>query len=316
MTNPFAIPGLDNDPVKALCPWDEDTPEHEHFYAPIDHTEDAYAKFQEDMANPDAVRKLGRLVVVAGHSGCGKTSLMNRCAYWLKTHMKKKPHEVVVRVLDLRTASRATDVVEERMAQAARRLAQEVTTRKLVSDGNAAEITANRDHCEFLFPLLSKALNDKLVLAVLLPPIELLSNAEAVMREVAEYGRLVTGQLVLFAEVTLAEDPVHRLSAARVPGARAPMILPVWPLKPGDGAAFSERRLAVHKKTGGFPWMTQDAKEKIDENRVISVSVRSLQKFLYHFYEERRTRNDRYTDQDTVSYQDITEFFWKYGEFG
>jgi hypothetical protein len=316
MTNPFAIPGLDNDPVKALCPWDEDTPEHEDFYAPIDHTEDAYLGFQQDMGNPVALRRLGRLVVVAGQSGCGKTSLMNRCAYWLRTHMKQKPHDVVVRVLDLRTASRATDVVSERMAQAARRLAQEVTTRNLVGKDDAAEVTANRDRCEDLFPVLNKALNDKLVLAVLLPPIELLSNADAVMHEIAEYGRLVTGKLVLFAEVTLADDPVHRLSTAKAPGARTPLILPVLPLKAGDGAAFSARRLEVYEETGGFPRMTQDAKEKIDENRVISVSVRSLQKFLYHFYEERRTRNDRYTDDDTVSYQDITEFFWKYGEFG
>lgn len=312
MTNPFAIPGLDSDPVMPLCPWDE--PEHGKYYAPIDHTEDSCDEFVAAMTHPDVVRRRGRLVVVAGQSGCGKTSLMNRCAHWLVTHMKK--HKIVVRVLDLRMASSDMDPVDERMAQVARRLAHEVVTRKIVSAEHAEVVTANRDRCEDLFPALNTVLNDRLALAVLLPPIELLANADAVMREIVEYGRLVTGKLVLFAEVTLTDDPVNRLSAARVPGGKPPLILPVRPLKPGDGTTFSVKRLGVNKETGGFPSMTPDAMEKIDENRMISASVTSLQKFLYHFYEEHKTKKHRYTGDDTVTHQDILEFYWKYSELG
>jgi hypothetical protein len=72
----------------------------------------------------------------------------------------------------------------------------------------------------------------------------------------------------------------------------------------------------VNKETGGFPSMTADAMEKIDENRMISASVTSLQKFLYHFYEEHKTKKHRYTGDDTVTHQDILEFYWKYSELG
>jgi archaellum biogenesis ATPase FlaH len=308
VTNPFHIPGLDDNPIKPLCPWDEDTPEHEKYYAPIDHTQDAYDRFTESMANPHAVRRNGRLVLVAGQSGCGKTSLMNRCVNWLRAYMKTQ-HKVRVAIVDLTTASSVTDTVDERMVEVSRRLAQEVTMENLVSADNHAMINQNRESCADLLPLLEKRLNDKLVLAVLLPPIELLVNADAVAREIGEYSRLVRGKIVFFVEVTLADDQVSRLAAVKAPAAREPMILHVQPLKDGDGVVFSDIRLSLHKESGGFPQMTDDAKKKLSENK--SLSVRSLQKHLYGMYEERRTKNDRYTASDTVSFQDITDYLYK-----
>jgi nucleoside-triphosphatase THEP1 len=312
MTNPFRVPGLDDDPMRPLCPWDEDTAEHEQYYVPIDHTAESFASFTEQMANPDGLRKNGRLVLVAGQGGCGKTSLINRCANWLRKELQD-PHGITVKIINLTKASSGSDTVPDRMMQASRRLADEIKMGKVVPSEELLEpIMASRDRFEELYPRLSRALNDKLVLAVLLPPIDLVVQTENIMEEIRQYSRMVDGKLVMFIEVTLAEEPADRLAAAKDPVAARPLVLPVRPLKDGDAAVFSDARVALHGDLGGFPRMTREAKEKIDDNPNISVSF--LQNLLYHVYEERRQGNDRYSDGDVVSYADITDYVFRHSD--
>ena len=312
MTNPFRVPGFDDDPMRPLCPWDKDTAEHEKYYVPIDHTAESFAMFTEQMANPDSLRRNGRFVLVAGQGGCGKTSLVNRCANWLRKELRDS-HGITVKIINLTKASSGSDTVPDRMTQASRRLADEIKMSKVVPDEELLEsIVASRDRFEELYPRLSRALNDKLVLVVLLPPIDLVVQTANIMEEIRQYSRMVDGKLVMFIEVTLAEEPTERLAVGRESFATRPLVLPVRPLKDGDAAVFSDARAALHDAVGGFPRMTREAKEKIDDNPNISVSF--LQNLLYHVYEERRRGNDRYSDRDVVSYADITDYVFRHSD--
>lgn len=313
MINPFQVPGPDEDPTRPLRPWDEDTAEHEQYYVPVDHTAESFAEFTSQMANPVGLRKNGRLVLVAGQGGCGKTSLMNRCAHWLRKELKAS-HKITVEVIDLTKASSTTDTVPDRMTQASRRLADEIRVSRVVSGDDAlAELAASRDRVGEFYPRLSRALNDRMVLAVLLPPIDLVVQTEEIMQEIADYRRLVDGKLVMFIEVTLADGQTDRLAATKASVGARPLVLPVRPLKDGDGAVFSDVRLALHRQLGDFPELTQEAKEKIDD--IPNISVSFLQNLLYGVYEERRRSNDRYSAQDEVSYADITDYVYRNSDF-
>jgi energy-coupling factor transporter ATP-binding protein EcfA2 len=312
VTNPFLVPGLDEDPTRPLCPWDEDMADHVGYYVAVDHTAESFTDFTSQMANPDALRKNGRLVLVAGQGGCGKTSLMNRCAHWLREEMKAS-HKITVEVIDLTKASSATDTVPDRMTQASRRLADEIRLSRVVSGDDAlAGLAASRDRVGEFYPLLSRALNEKMVLAVLLPPVDLVVQTEEIMQEIAQYRRLVDGKLVMFIEVTLADDQVDRLAATGGSVGARPLVLPVRPLKDGDGTVFSDVRLALHRP-GVFPELTQEAKEKIDD--IPNISVSFLQNLLYNVYEERRKDNKRYTAGDQVTYADITDYVYRNSDF-
>lgn len=79
MTDPFHPPEADaTDP---LCPWRY--PDHLRWYVDVDGTGAQYEQFRralEMKIRQNRLDKKGLLVVVTGETGCGKTSLLHRCA--------------------------------------------------------------------------------------------------------------------------------------------------------------------------------------------------------------------------------------------
>src|SRR5260370_2567909 len=81
---------------------------------------------------------------------------------------------------------------------------------------------------------------------------------------------------------------------------------PVRPPKADDGAAFGKHRSDLQAQEGAFPRMTDDDLQLIIEGP--PRSVKFLQNLLYSVYEDRRLRNDRYTKNDLVTFDDIARF--------
>jgi hypothetical protein len=76
--NPFHIPELAGRSLRPLAPWRY--PVHNDYYADVDNTELSFATFAAYLPDPLAdLDYRGRMVVVAGQSGSGKTSLIHRC---------------------------------------------------------------------------------------------------------------------------------------------------------------------------------------------------------------------------------------------
>ncbi|WP_214411922.1 hypothetical protein [Sphaerisporangium fuscum] len=65
-----------------LCPWRYRG--HWDLYVPVDHTQQAFEEFCEQAADVDELAATGRLVVVSGVEGSGKTALIHRCVYILQ----------------------------------------------------------------------------------------------------------------------------------------------------------------------------------------------------------------------------------------
>lgn len=307
MINPFSIPGdHPDDPIRPLCPWDKDTREHAEYYADIDHMEDSFAQFIESMANISGLLKAGRLVVVAGGKGCGKTSLINRCAHWLQTEARNAGQGLMVEVVPLTAASDSTKNVTERMTAVGLELADEVKVRNLATDDALADVVAGAGVPATVYRRLSRVLHEQMIVALLLPPIELvpLKTSLSLVNEIRDYTRFAYPKLVFFLEVTLAEDP-NDLASLLTGAPTRPIVLPVRPLKPGDGLTFASVRLNLHANGEVFPQLELMAQEKlVEKNR----SVRFVQGLLYSIYEERKRAANRYTNKDLVTYDDIAKF--------
>src|SRR6266496_3455810 len=63
-----------------LCPLDRPTDEDR--YLAIDSSVEMFTKFTDSFDDPAAWMASGHLIVVTGDRGYGKTSLIQRCAYW------------------------------------------------------------------------------------------------------------------------------------------------------------------------------------------------------------------------------------------
>lgn len=95
--------------LQPLCPLRDGD---EGRYLDIDSSEQRFTDFKTAFANPDNWMAKGHLVVVTGDRGYGKTSLIQRCAFWLREEVR--PGKVVV--VDLSDERwPETDTIEDRL---------------------------------------------------------------------------------------------------------------------------------------------------------------------------------------------------------
>src|SRR4051812_37445859 len=93
MTNPFVVAGRMSRDFSPLRPWLHT--EHHTYYAPVDHTLEAFENFVGVVTGAVAGATPITCVIVTGPEGCGKTSLVHRCAAALT------PEELGVSSLDI-----------------------------------------------------------------------------------------------------------------------------------------------------------------------------------------------------------------------
>lgn len=80
-----------DDPLRPLY-----QPDDERRYLPVDSIEEMFGRFTAAFGDPADWIAKGHLIVVTGDRGCGKTSLIQRCAYWLKTRPQPNCKLVIV----------------------------------------------------------------------------------------------------------------------------------------------------------------------------------------------------------------------------
>lgn len=296
--NPFLVPGWEESPLRPLCPWQH--AEHADYYVDINHTAQAFADFVGHMTNPAGLIEDGRLVVVTGESGCGKTALINRCAGWMVQVMAERSLNGVVVDLTREGGRGQRRSIGERMGVVCARLLDELRHRRLLTADAVADLKDNWDRPDRVYPNLGSYLDDDVVLLVLLPPVDEL------VAEVIEYAGLARRRLLFFVESAyLDEDQVRQVQHSQhVP----PVALQVGPLNPGDVRRFIEDRLRRHAADGRYPTIRQDT---MDRAAGPLRSIAMLQRILSGVYEDRRRRAVNYGTADWVSYEDITEFFFE-----
>lgn len=300
--NPFLLPNWEHSPMRPLCPWTY--PWHEDFYVSIDNADEAFADFRRGMGDVTNLDVDGRLVLVSGESGCGKTALTNRCAHWLRETLRERGTRGEIIDLTREGVSAQRRTVDEHLRIVSGRLCDELILRHpdLFSAEAKTDLRESRDDPNRFYPYLSGALNQAVVVMVLLPPID------TVVGEVLAYAGLARRNLVFFAESAYLDAQqirqVERSPAAGTP----PVVLRVGALNPGDVRRFVEDRLTRHKDSGRYP--------RISDETIASIagplrSVGMLQRILCGVYEDRARRAVGYEDTDMVNYQEVLEFMVK-----
>jgi energy-coupling factor transporter ATP-binding protein EcfA2 len=274
MRNPFGLPGLDGEPSRPLCPWDE--PRDDVYYVAVDSTQEQFDAFQLKLGDPANLTRKGRLVLVTGHQGCGKTSLVNRCARW--AHERLASSGIRGEIVDLTADGTESQSVEKRMATVCGRLIDELAYRKRLSADAVADLRTAQDQLDITYPKLKNVLAEtEVVVIILLPPSGELRD------EIVNYAKLARARILLFAESSYPE--VASACKAQLRPADAVIYLAVSPITLDDGWRFVSDRLAKNP---------QDVAPQINEATVRSIvaesrramSIKELSLILHRVFDE------------------------------
>ncbi|MGM1060592.1 ATP-binding protein [Saccharothrix sp. Mg75] len=297
--NPFPLPGWEGTPMRPLRPWERRA--HRDYYVPVDGTEDAFREFRQGMGDLTGLLEDGRLVLVTGESGCGKTALVNRCADWVVTRLADQGLRGVVADL---TGCLPTDQelsIDQRTVEVCDQLFDLLVDHEALRPGAEGRLAADRDVPRRVFPRLGRSLREDTALVLLLP------SPNELVDEVIRYARVLRSPKVLFLTESAFFGPDEVADVVRqletwVP----PIVLHVGPLAPGDARRFTEDRLSRHADVGIYPRMSDDAITFVAN---LCQSVAMLQRFLHGTYEHKLDSGLSYTEDDLVSVEDIRAFF-------
>ncbi|QFZ22157.1 ATP-binding protein [Saccharothrix syringae] len=297
--NPFRLPGWEHTPMRPLRPFDREW--HRDYYVPVDGTDRAFREFQREMGDLTGLLEDGRLVLVTGESGCGKTALVNRCADWVVEQLAAQGLRGVV--LDM-TGCLPTDrelSIDERVTEVCDQLFDLLVDHEALRDEAEAQLAAARDVPRRLFPRLGRALREDTALVLLLP------SPNELVDEVIRYARVLRSAKVLYLAESafLGPDEVSDL-VRQLETWVPPVTLCVGPLDRGDAQRFAVDRLKRHAEVGTYPRMSDEAIELVAN---LCQSVAMLQRFLHGTYEQKLESGLSYTEADLVSVEDIRAFF-------
>jgi hypothetical protein len=304
--NPFALPGMRDNPYQPLRPWKE--PAHHDYYVRVDRTEEAYSEFKQRVDGPESLTH-GRLVVVIGGQGCGKSSLVNRCAAW--AHSVLRAGGITAEIIDLTMECEDNQSIRDRMTQVCSLITGELALGRRMSRGILSELKARQDSPELLYRYLSGVLNlaagEGLALVVLLPP------SHDLEEEIVRYAGLVHPRLVFFAESSYLEDRGDwRVKLERATRARPapPIVLTVGMLQNDDCWRFAHDRLERHDEDRMIPRVSETTMSRVVQARRTAWTIEQLQRLLFGVYGEILQRSAPVTE---VTFEDITEYYFSYG---
>jgi energy-coupling factor transporter ATP-binding protein EcfA2 len=292
--NPFEVKKL-NGPTQPLCPWRY--PEHEAWYVDLDHTEEAYEEFQrqaETLGSPDEDE--GKLLLVTGDTGCGKTAVANRCLGWLKESSKER---FTVEIVDARSALLGAVLpVNERLTAVCDYVVGQLERKNFLNRAELNRLVANRIFPGRVFPHLGPGLIKGLVMVILLPSTE-------VPEEVIRYGGWVPERTLFVMESAHFDDKDLEVINNRLKDYGRLIHVHVGALKKGDFARFANDRLKRHAPTGGYPRMSEKTLQSLEGR---SRSVSQMQIMLHGTYELLKTDPLEYGRTLLVTEEHISEF--------
>ncbi|HEV2783692.1 MAG TPA: hypothetical protein VGX25_30260 [Actinophytocola sp.] len=293
--NPFLPP--DWAPMRPLCPWKQSY--QRDYYVSVDDTDQAFKDFTQEMDDPTTLLHEGRLALVTGDSGCGKTALVHRCADDVARRLDGIGRTTeIIDLTDVLNGRRQQPTIDARMAIVCDRLFGALKSRGALRSDAVEELASDRDLPDRVYPYLPDALVDGIVLVVLLPMVEL---ADEVMR----YAAYATERMLFLVESSLlTKDEVSGVIRAQEAWGRL-IGLHVGPLKRGDVARYVNDRLDRHSTDGDYPLMSEETMSRV-EPRLQSVA--QLQRALYGTYKERLRKAVRYDRSSSVTEQDIVDF--------
>ncbi|MGH3821269.1 MAG: hypothetical protein ACRDRA_00250 [Pseudonocardiaceae bacterium] len=329
--NPYLIPGFEDTPIAPLSPLNNK--DHHTFYVAVDDTETEFRRFQDTMRSVGRLMEEGRLVVVTGKPGCGKTSLINRCAAWLRDELAEVESTAVI--IPLTRSAKLDDPITHRMEQVITDVidhlsneqhevrAQDIELlrrkiREIQETTRIRSVIGREDRQKQLIAqvdrvykyIMQEALPDDRIAIILLPPSSELVNEITHYADFARYPRIV-----FFAETDYVDDVRRMWPRISTNDRRTPILLKVGPLNTGDGWTYAQARQGINSAGRNFPTVTEETMRRVTEGNV--VSIRRLHWLLYSVYKNLASQN---TSNDSsplreVSFDRIAQHFFQL-EFG
>ncbi|TDC01212.1 hypothetical protein E1091_03280 [Micromonospora fluostatini] len=267
------------DPLNPL--WHE---EHLDFYVPVDNTEESFTTCQKRFEDLADLHRQGRLVLVSGERGCGKTALINRCAYWL--HGRLRADGLGVEVVDLTQEASDSATVRERLSKVSEALVDKLDLLALL---RGDRIYDKRTDPDGTYRNLPGYLEPDQWLIVLLPTVEL-------VEELRYYDARAPQRTVFFAEAPSAVGVQH------VSGRT--LHLRVDAFEHEHASLFAADRLG-RMPAGAVPPLAPEALDEfIQGDR--KTTIREMQWLLFGVYETLRVQNSR---PDEVTWEHLGRHF-------
>jgi hypothetical protein len=298
--NPFALPQRSSDDFRPLCPWE--CAEHERYYIEVDHTQAAFEEFQAAIqSNPGSVAS-GSVVLASGSEGCGKTALIHRCAFWLRSWIGDHQSKTLV-ILDLTREGLQGTATPGRVEHICGRIIDQIEIGLLFKgEAELKLLEKRRSDPAKLYPILGQLLaNNAMVLAVLLPPIE-------VADEIKYYAGLAKPSIVFFCETSY--DQVAQYCSSRFgPTTATPVMrLSVGVLSVDDGWIFVGSRLSkASQASQPLPVLSEATIRRLMEIRIKGrgkATVRELQMACLNVFEQAIAGKSQ-----TVEFADFANYY-------
>ncbi|MFE9094335.1 ATP-binding protein [Streptomyces sp. NPDC007264] len=201
---------------------------------PVDHSQQAFSDYTAGLQVDHDFRKSGKLVLITGPQGCGKTSLMHRCAWATREFLGTVTSPPSVQIVDLTSDGLVGSDTQARDRHICSRLHDELQFRRVFETANFAELEKRYEDPAKFYPYLSRLLLDKgVVTLVLLPPSEL-------VEEVRRYSGYAQKMLLFFCESSY--EAVAAVESS--PGLKPITQLALGVLEEDDGWNFVSNRMA------------------------------------------------------------------------
>ncbi|WP_157984659.1 hypothetical protein [Lentzea terrae] len=302
--NPYQVPPAGSG-LGPLCPYAH--PEHEDYYVPVDNTENSFETFKRMLGDAARLRDDGRLVVALGWDGCGKTSLLNRCAAWVQGCLGDDCH-----VVSMGKMSRERETVEERQRNVFQSLIYELGDRELLTPEHRLEMTGALDkhNLNIGYYYVSRyVLKPKnAVLVILLPRTE-------IREEVENYARWAHPNLVFLAESRMSDAVIaHWPVIQQVHNPSLPIRLDVGTLTENDGWAFVQARKGDRTDALGYPFVAEETIRRVTAQRELSIG--ELHDLLHGVYQELLENGAMWRSRSTglmgeVTFEDLLSFYFR-----
>jgi hypothetical protein len=141
---------LEDEPDQPLCPWQDDFSCHDRYYSTVGGHDEAFEQFKQKL-QPGQLDRASRIVVITGPPLSGKTSLANRCVYWVREGLSKETTRSYIYPLRGVSPSRAT--VEDRVKKVCRRLIEKL---RELNPGSGEGLAGNLLSADEVLPLFGR----------------------------------------------------------------------------------------------------------------------------------------------------------------
>jgi GTPase SAR1 family protein len=311
MLNPFCAPGLEDS--GPLCPLND--PAHLSYYVAVDNTSEAFNKLQALLDQPSTKLAGGLSVLIHGEHGCGKTSLVHRCAHEIH-HRLQEGCDGAVLVVD-RSAEQLSGLSMVRKCAAdvstviirARSRENFLPEAALADFQKPSIVPDDQLHSELMAVMEAASARLKSIQrsVIIIPPKLELENEIGLYMSIFGKERLIL--IMETSEPAVAREAERR----RGTGNQRIVRLDVGPLKLEDGRKYVHARVEAAKATAPegsrIPDFDLDGIDKYMEKRLprMSMSIRELELACTKVLKSAG-------DKQVIQYEDFADMWLSFGK--